>query len=148
MIHVPKRIGPAHVARRRLPAGLLLAGALLAGPALAQIAPAPSTAPATTAPTTTAPVPPVAPQTRPMTQSQPGSTPPAISTPGPNDAAAPQPGANSFTEAQARERIEARGFSAVMGLRQDDQGIWRGTATRNGAQANVAVDFRGNVFPQ
>lgn len=43
---------------------------------------------------------------------------------------APQPaqpakGANSFTEDQAKSRIEAKGFSNVTGLAKDDDGIWR-----------------------
>ena len=56
-----------------------------------------------------------------------------------------EPGANSFTEAQAKERLEAAGYTNVSGLRKDDQGIWRGTATKDGKQVNVAVDFRGNI---
>lgn len=61
------------------------------------------------------------------------------------DTTAPIPGANSFTEAQARERLESNGYSGVTGLAKDDQGIWRGKAMRNGASANVAVDYRGNI---
>ena len=53
-------------------------------------------------------------------------------------------GANSFTEAQAQERIEA-GFTEVKALKKDDQGIWRGTAMQSGKQVNVALDFQGNV---
>src|SRR4051812_30186230 len=37
---------------------------------------------------------------------------------------APVPGANSFTESQARSRIEDAGYSNVSGLRKDDQGVW------------------------
>lgn len=55
------------------------------------------------------------------------------------------PGANSFTEGQVRGRIEDAGFKDVSGLRKDDNGIWRGRATRNGAPTEVGVDFRGNV---
>jgi hypothetical protein len=54
-------------------------------------------------------------------------------------------GANSFTAAQAQDRIEKAGFSEVKGLKKDDQGIWRGTAMQSGKQVNVALDFRGNV---
>ena len=57
----------------------------------------------------------------------------------------PEPGANSFTEAQAKSRLETAGYSNVSALRKDDQGIWRGTAMRDGKQVNVAVDFRGNI---
>jgi hypothetical protein len=59
-----------------------------------------------------------------------------------------EPGANSFTEAQARSRIEAQGFSDVKDLRKDDQGIWRGTAMRNGQSTSVALDFKGTVAAQ
>lgn len=59
--------------------------------------------------------------------------------------AAPVPGANSFTEGQARSRIEGAGFSAVTGLHKDDQGIWRGRATRGGQQVDVSLDYQGNV---
>ena len=40
------------------------------------------------------------------------------------------------------------GFSKVTGLRKDDQGIWRATATKGDAQVNVSLDFRGNVTTQ
>ena len=46
-------------------------------------------------------------------------------------------GANSFTEGQARSRIEEAGFTGVSELRKDDQGIWRGRATRGGQQVGV-----------
>jgi hypothetical protein len=64
------------------------------------------------------------------------------------DNTAPLPGSNSFTEMQVRERLESNGFTNVMDLRKDDQGIWRGKAMRNGAGTPVAVDYRGNIFQQ
>ncbi|SEG69088.1 PepSY domain-containing protein [Bosea lathyri] len=63
----------------------------------------------------------------------------------PVDATAPLPGANSFTEGQAKSRLEANGYSNVMALKKDDSGVWKGTATRSGAQVNVSVDYRGNI---
>lgn len=60
----------------------------------------------------------------------------------------PLAGANSFTEGQARERIVEAGFQDVKELKQDDQGIWRGQATKSGAQVGVALDYRGNVVQQ
>jgi hypothetical protein len=57
----------------------------------------------------------------------------------------PVAGANSFTEAQAQDRIEKAGFSEVKALKKDDQGIWRGTAMQSGKPVNVALDFQGNV---
>jgi protein CpxP len=66
----------------------------------------------------------------------------------PDSTGAIQPGANSFTEGQARSRIEAQGFNDVTDLRKDDQGIWRGKAMRDGKSANVMLDFKGNVATQ
>ena len=57
----------------------------------------------------------------------------------------PVAGANSFTEAQAHDRIQNAGFSEVKALKKDDQGIWRGTAMQSGKQVSVALDFQGNV---
>lgn len=57
-------------------------------------------------------------------------------------------GANSFTEGQARSRIEAAGFSNVEGLNKDGNGIWRGRAMRGGQQVEVGLDYRGNVATQ
>jgi hypothetical protein len=56
-----------------------------------------------------------------------------------------EPGANSFTEAQARSRLEAQGFSNVTELRKDDQGIWRGKAQRDGKSISVGIDYKGTV---
>ena len=61
------------------------------------------------------------------------------------EAGAPFEGANSFTEGQAQDRVLAAGFTAVSALKQDDKGIWRGTAQSQGKTVDVAVDFKGNV---
>ncbi len=63
-------------------------------------------------------------------------------------AGTPVPGANSFTEGQARSRIEDAGFSNVTDLQKDDQGIWRGKAMQNGRPVSVGFDFKGNVATQ
>lgn len=65
--------------------------------------------------------------------------------PAPADANAPLPGANSFTEGQAKSRLEANGYTNVTGLKKDDNGVWKGTATNAGVQVNVSVDYRGNI---
>jgi hypothetical protein len=65
--------------------------------------------------------------------------------PAPADANAPLPGANSFTEGQAKSRLEANGYTNVTGLAKDDKGVWKGKATHSGAQVNVSVDYRGNI---
>ena len=61
-----------------------------------------------------------------------------------NDGAA-KPGANSFTEGQARQHILNSGYTDVTGLTKGADGVWRGTATHNGAPTSVAMDFKGNV---
>ncbi|PTM41507.1 PepSY domain-containing protein [Bosea sp. 124] len=63
----------------------------------------------------------------------------------PADANAPLPGANSFTEGQAKSRLEANGYTNVMDLKKDDNGVWKGKATNAGATVNVSVDYRGNI---
>jgi len=54
-------------------------------------------------------------------------------------------GANSFTEGQARRRIEDRGYTNVGQLHKDQNSIWQAEAMKNGQQVKVGVDFRGNV---
>ena len=54
-------------------------------------------------------------------------------------------GANSFTEGQARERFRQHGYGEVSALTKDQDGIWRGSAIRNGHQVNVSLDYKGNV---
>lgn len=72
---------------------------------------------------------------------------PAVTTQSTPQATQPAKGANSFTEGQAKSRIEAKGFMNVNGLVKDSDGIWRGKATKNGAPHDVAIDYQGNVFP-
>jgi protein CpxP len=66
----------------------------------------------------------------------------------PQTTGAVEPGANSFTEAQARSRIEAQGFGNVAELRKDDQGIWRGKAQRDGKSVSVSIDYKGTIQAQ
>ncbi len=61
---------------------------------------------------------------------------------------APVAGANSFTEGQARARIEERGFAQVTDLKKDDKGIWRATAMKDGKSVAVALDYQGNIVGQ
>ncbi len=72
------------------------------------------------------------------------TTPPASSTMSKTETP-PVPGANSFTEAQAKDRMEKAGFTQVINLKKDDNGIWRASAMQGGKQVSVALDFRGNV---
>jgi hypothetical protein len=74
---------------------------------------------------------------------------PAVNTPNsPPNPGAPVAGANSFTEGQAKSRIEAQGFTSVGQLKKDRDGVWHGTATQSGKSVKVSVDFQGNVVSQ
>jgi opacity protein-like surface antigen len=70
---------------------------------------------------------------------------PAVKTTEGNNPGAPASGANSFTEGQAKARIEARGYANVTGLSKDDKGLWHGKAMKDGKSTNVALDYQGNV---
>lgn len=113
-----------------------VAASLLAGQALAQNT-SPSTPPAPKAEKSA----PAAPRA-----AADGPSNPAVRTEEGNNASRPVAGANSFTEGEAKSRIEARGFANVTELKKDNQGIWRGKAQQNGRSVNVALDFQGNVF--
>jgi hypothetical protein len=60
---------------------------------------------------------------------------------------APQPakGHNSFTQAQAKTRIGKQGYQNVSALKLDNNGVWRGTAQKDGQSMNVWLDYKGNV---
>ena len=82
-------------------------------------------------------------QTQPPAQSGPGNN--AVNSSGQNNSNAPVAGHNSFTEGQAKSKIEDAGFNNVTELKKDDNGIWRGKASKGGTSASVSVDFQGNV---
>jgi hypothetical protein len=69
----------------------------------------------------------------------------AVNSKSENNPGAPVAGANSFTEGQAKSRIESRGFSDVTNLKKDDNGVWRGRAMKDGKSVDVSLDFQGNV---
>jgi hypothetical protein len=73
---------------------------------------------------------------------------PAVATPNTQNPAAPVEGANSFTEAQAKARIEEAGYTEVSGLKLDDKGVWQATAMKDGKSVSVALDYQGNVTAQ
>lgn len=73
---------------------------------------------------------------------------PAIVTPDSNNATAPVEGENSFTEAQAKDRIADAGYTDVSMLKLDDKGVWRGTAMKDGRSIPVGLDYQGNVVSQ
>jgi hypothetical protein len=62
-----------------------------------------------------------------------------------NNSSMPVAGANSFTQAQAKSQIEAKGYSHVAKLRKDENDVWRGTAMKDGQSGPVSVDYQGNV---
>ncbi len=70
---------------------------------------------------------------------------PAVATPATTKPSAPVPGANSFTEAQAKERIEKAGFTDVSGLVKNADVVWQGSALRGGAKVQVSLDYQGNI---
>ena len=59
---------------------------------------------------------------------------------------APVAGSNSFTEGQAKSRIEKMGFADITDLKKDDNGVWRGRAMKGGQMVDVSVDYQGNVI--
>jgi len=96
---------------------LLTAASLLAGPSLAQNPPA---------------------------TDRPNNN--AVNSSGQNNSSKPVEGANSFTEGQAKSKIEDAGYSNVTSLKKDDNGVSRGKASKGGASTNVSLDFQGNVI--
>lgn len=54
-------------------------------------------------------------------------------------------GRTSFTEAQARGRMEQAGFGRISDLRLEESGIWRAAAERDGRAVRIGLDFRGTV---
>lgn len=55
-------------------------------------------------------------------------------------------GSNSFTQEQARDRLERSGYSEVTGLTKDENGIWRGKARYGDAVVSVGLDYRGAIL--
>ena len=62
-----------------------------------------------------------------------------------NNSSTPVAGSNSFTQAEAKSQIEAKGYTHVAKLRKDENGVWRGTAMKDGQSGPVSVDYQGNV---
>ena len=138
-------------------AATLLAGTALtqgSGPASAQATPG-NTAPGATS---NAPMPGVSPNTgvTPGTgvvdrntgaAAASGDRNQAVATTGAN-AAQPARGSNSFTEGEARGRLERSGFQGVGSLAKDGGGVWRGTATKDGRTVQVWLDYKGNAGQQ
>lgn len=145
---------------RMIPA-IVAIGVAASGVALAQTTTSPSTAPPAT---TTTPMTPMTPapgapgtlgSTTPMTpgtSSGPSTStaPAAVTTTAEptRTTQAPVPGANSFTEGQAKARMEERGYTQLTDIRKDDQGIWRARGMKDGQSVGVALDYQGNIVTQ
>jgi hypothetical protein len=69
----------------------------------------------------------------------------AVNSSGQNNSDTPVAGRNSFTEGQAKSKLEDAGYTNVTELKKDDKGVWRGQADKGGSAAAVSVDFQGNV---
>lgn len=61
------------------------------------------------------------------------------------EAAAPLAGGTGLSEGEARDRALAAGYSAISSLVKDGNGIWRGSAMKDGKSTKLAVDHKGNV---
>lgn len=70
---------------------------------------------------------------------------PSITTPGSTNPAAPVKRKNSFTENQAKARIEKKGFTNITNLKLGQDGVWRASAERNGVPTSVALDYQDNI---
>jgi hypothetical protein len=86
-----------------------------------------------------------------MSQNAPAKSGPnnnAVNSSGQNNSNAPVAGRNSFTEGQAKSKIEAAGYSNVTALKKDNDGVWRAKASKGGGSStDVSLDFQGNVNP-
>lgn len=70
---------------------------------------------------------------------------PAISNTDRNNPGAPAAGANSFTEGQAKSRLEGAGYSNVTTLAKDKDGVWRGKGSKGGKSMDLSLDYQGNI---
>jgi hypothetical protein len=76
---------------------------------------------------------------------QQGPSNPAVKDMHQNNSSMPVAGANSFTRAEAKSQIEAKGYTHVARLRKDQSGVWRGMAMKDGQSGPVTADYQGNV---
>jgi hypothetical protein len=79
------------------------------------------------------------------TPAQSGPQNPAVKTDAGNNSDAPVKGANSFTESEAKSKIESMGYTDVGSLKKDGNGVWRGMGTKDGKRLHVSLDYQGNV---
>jgi hypothetical protein len=70
---------------------------------------------------------------------------PAVSRSTTTNPGAPVAGANSFTEGQAKSRMEKEGYTDVTRLMKDKDGVWHADASKAGKSYKVSLDFQGNI---
>jgi putative membrane protein len=58
---------------------------------------------------------------------------------------APIKGTGGVSQAEAKDRALAAGYSAISSLVKDGDGNWRGSAMKDGKSTKIAVDYKGNV---
>ncbi|MBV8189111.1 MAG: hypothetical protein JOY64_28560 [Alphaproteobacteria bacterium] len=61
--------------------------------------------------------------------------------------AAPLKGIGGISEGEAKDRALAAGYSAISSLVKDGDGVWRGSAMKDGKTTKIAIDDKGNVVP-
>lgn len=54
-------------------------------------------------------------------------------------------GKNSFTQKQAEARFRKAGYTHIVNLAQDQDGLWQARVMRHGKWVNAALDYKGNV---
>lgn len=54
-------------------------------------------------------------------------------------------GSNSFTKAQAQDRLAEAGYKKIAGLTKDKDGLWQATALWEGKKRHVGLDYKGNI---
>jgi len=69
----------------------------------------------------------------------------AINETGKKNSDTPVKGANSFTEDQAKSRMQAAGYEGISELKKSDDGVWRAKALRGRSRFEVSLDYQGNV---
>ena len=57
--------------------------------------------------------------------------------------AVPATKGNLFTEEQARVHLAHLGYTSISVLTKDENGVWRGSATKDGKTFAVGVDIKG-----
>ncbi|MGU3575109.1 PepSY domain-containing protein [Brucellaceae bacterium C25G] len=78
-------------------------------------------------------------------QTTPTTDKPAVVMPDQTNPSAPVKGENSFTQDQAKSRMEEAGFTNVMGLTLDEEGIWHAAGEKDGTAVMIKMDYQGNI---